>query len=956
MRTSRGALRSAFFVAALLLWVGPAWANTYYVSNSAANGYNAGSDGNNSTQAQSKSTPWATLARAASVAGNGDTIIVNPNGTSTALTGTEYIEDSGSGYLQITQSALTLESDPGVAGGYVWMTYHLASGQRVASVNSAAGNIMFQNFVIDGSGNAGTSGTASVNGVTPHNQTGGLTFNSCVFTNFAIGQYAITVMSGSGNILTLNNCTATSTVCSVTRVAGCAYTSVTVSGGTYNNFGNMTLNGYLIDDSVGSATIGTCSITNATFSGGAYQIAAYFFSSTITTLTVTGNTWTDAQRAIYFSGLGPCTCPSITFSSNNIQGTHWSAAALYCNNVTVSGGITCNNNVCSATYGLCSITSEGANNITVNGNVINHPATTLAATDPIVIGPAGTGVVVSNNTITDAETAGPHHVILLGMDGLLVDNSNQITTTSQALGKATGSISYLDQAFTTSASTNSAHSSYIASFAAYVSSVNASPTATVACYLYSDNIGNPGTLLATATNTLNSATFSAADVATGSNEMFWMFNPPVQTTAGTKYHAVLYWNGTNSDTNYLQFTANATTTGGALQTSSNGSSWSTVAGTALDYQVFICCYALNGAKVFGNTVTLNGATNQVHCVIGGYIQSPAFYRNVVLNGAGPTLGFKGCYGGAAYSNLVYQTGGTQYAYWMKAAQNCTMYHNTAIVGNTQGYAFSAFADQSTGAFPWNTTGAIVKNNIFYCADRSSGNAGSILSLANGATVTEDYNQLYAGANVTVEAVNYGTWAALQGAGYEVHGLGPNSDPKFASYTPTNASGFTPGVGGTDPGATAGINLFTTVSQDYFSNYYAGAPTVGGVSLSRQGSELLTRSAGASTVYGVIRSMTGLVYNFATGAFETYNPLNVAGYAAYMVQQGASGVWVGPLPALTVNGTYVIDYRVQGGALPSASDAMITDAMSKFFVAWGGGSQQDNAALEALLFGKIQRFH
>src|SRR5579872_746335 len=76
---------------------------TYYVSNSADNGYAVGSDANTTTQAKNKATAWLTLNHARATASSGDTIIVN-SGT--------YVESSGAGYLWLT-TPLTYSTDGG---------------------------------------------------------------------------------------------------------------------------------------------------------------------------------------------------------------------------------------------------------------------------------------------------------------------------------------------------------------------------------------------------------------------------------------------------------------------------------------------------------------------------------------------------------------------------------------------------------------------------------------------------------------------------------------------------------------------------------------------------------------------------------------------------------------------------------------------------------------------------
>jgi len=92
---------------------------TYYVSNTATNGYGVGSDSNNTTQAQNKSTPWLTISGAHTNMTAGDIIIINDGtynvGAGFTMTkyGTFQAENEGTVIILATTYAfnITLASD-----------------------------------------------------------------------------------------------------------------------------------------------------------------------------------------------------------------------------------------------------------------------------------------------------------------------------------------------------------------------------------------------------------------------------------------------------------------------------------------------------------------------------------------------------------------------------------------------------------------------------------------------------------------------------------------------------------------------------------------------------------------------------------------------------------------------------------------------------------------------------
>ncbi len=78
-----------------------------------------------------------------------------------------------------------------------------------------------------------------------------------------------------------------------------------------------------------------------------------------------------------------------------------------------------------------------------------------------------------------------------------------------------------------------------------------------------------------------------------------------------------------------------------------------------------------------------------------------------------------------------------------------------------------------------------------------------------------------------------------------------------------------------------------------------------------------------TLYAVVRSDTGTVYNTAGGTFEAYNAANWTDYDIAMTEQGVSGYYVGTFPFAGVNaGIYNVEIRLRAGGSPAVSDTPV----------------------------------
>lgn len=76
-----------------------------------------------------------------------------------------------------------------------------------------------------------------------------------------------------------------------------------------------------------------------------------------------------------------------------------------------------------------------------------------------------------------------------------------------------------------------------------------------------------------------------------------------------------------------------------------------------------------------------------------------------------------------------------------------------------------------------------------------------------------------------------------------------------------------------------------------------------------------------TLYAVLRSATGTVYNTAGAAFEAYNASNWTSYDIALTEQGTSGYYVGDMPAVAA-GIYAVEVRWQAGGSPATTDTTV----------------------------------
>lgn len=87
-----------------------------------------------------------------------------------------------------------------------------------------------------------------------------------------------------------------------------------------------------------------------------------------------------------------------------------------------------------------------------------------------------------------------------------------------------------------------------------------------------------------------------------------------------------------------------------------------------------------------------------------------------------------------------------------------------------------------------------------------------------------------------------------------------------------------------------------------------------------------------TLYAVVRDTAGLVWNVTESAFETYSAPGWASYATVLTEQGASGYYVGDMPAVPA-GAYPVEVRSRAGADPAVTDTPVGEGT----VEWSGSA-------------------
>jgi parallel beta-helix repeat protein len=202
---------------------------TYYVSNTATNGFAVGSDANSTAQAQSKSTPWLTIAGALAKVASGDTLRLNAGTYDEGAANTVWYCNG------VFTSTVTIQSDSGVASGVIVRSNGLAGTNNIRL--GRTGNLAYLKFYQV----SFSAKYAGMYDIVEFYNCNHVTLDSCVFI----------LAAGS---------TATWAVCTTgaSTVSNCAITNCSISQTDLN----VSCNGIIFGD--GGATCTNCTLTNNT--------------------------------------------------------------------------------------------------------------------------------------------------------------------------------------------------------------------------------------------------------------------------------------------------------------------------------------------------------------------------------------------------------------------------------------------------------------------------------------------------------------------------------------------------------------------------------------------------------------------------------------------------------------------------------------------------------------------
>lgn len=729
-------------LASLILIVNSAAAATYYVSNSAVNGYVSGSDANAGTSA---GTAKLTIAVAIAVASAGDTIYINPTGVS-------YSENSfGLNYLQINKANLTIETDPAyvVSVGKATITSPIA-GTRTINMNEAG--ITLRNVKVDNASQ--TRNAVFCQSFSSHNYSG------IDFLNLGANAVAITAQNNNAYNITIDKCTllAANGNASGTKLHQITGTlggmATTIKGSVTDTTGGLFVAGAgfggtvtIVKSSDGTRN----SVSNATI--GVQNLS----TNVTTTFSIKDTDFIACTTGIGDGGTGTATLASLTVNNNRFSGLDASLTAKDISFVsTISDGEIAYNEFRGAHQNI-QLSSAAIAGLEVHDNVVNVTGMATGITH-FSQSRGGAGLKYYNNRITSDTDS---RLIALGGEGYpnIVTNSGGSLSGDQPLGDVSGN-TYIAQTFTYPTNTTALFGRYLGSFDVGLKKTG-SPTGTVNAYLYTNNAGAPGTLVATSAFVLDSSLLT-----TSYQQVRFWFNSRTQLSFSTQYWIVLKYTGTIDGSNYVNL--QRYTAGTAGQKSTDGSSWSATS-NAHGFKVNQINLEMTQPQVYNNELRATSASSITHVIIVNGADGALVYNNQIYGGAIGTL-FKVCDGSVqtlmSYNNLIsFTNSGDGAALHDKGSNNAYFYNNTVAVYSGNNKALFLEGDWNTGYLNGTPTQSpTVKNNIF--ASLTS-DGGSIVQLGNDDsfdyTITNptlDYN-VYGGiASKTFAKVNLGTAATL----------------------------------------------------------------------------------------------------------------------------------------------------------------------------------------------------
>jgi hypothetical protein len=809
----------------------------YYVNN--VPGANGWATGNDSNDGLSIAAPKLTIVGAQTAATTGDSIYINPTGTS-------YAETSGSGYLNIAK-AITIRTSPaeltstGTNAVITWST----TG-RVINIQSA--NVSIRNLSIDAQG-------AAVNSIIVQAVASTLIFG-VTFLNVAANRYSIGLNSAGAQDTTIDKCR-------MTAAGGNNALAGLVSQGAIGSTGYITVSGCTVDGvhsllygvsgSTGRIYISKSSDgTNNTVNNCRYGVSTAYGSATHADVQITSLVCTNMTDSngfgIYDGGDHATTISNLVITGFTYSGSQQKAISLragitawdiYGNTGNITGACRFIE-VLNEAIGAGKFRSNTVTGTSMTGDLVAFPGT-------------GSGLVIDSNVLTSDNPAS--HIILVGVDGQRASVVNSATATGQQnIGSAAGN-KYVYVKFTSPDNTQLTNYRRVSSVMVSLRKVGA-PAETIIAKLYGDTAGAPGTLLATSSYTLTSA-----NLATTSKYVEFTFDTFPDMGFSTDLYVRLE-SSTTDGSNYVQVDYNATVgiTDGTIKgiaTSADGSTWATDGSKSLLATVQTVNRLCVNPTVTNNVVTNTNASSTLpHVIFVGGTNGATILRNRVFSvGAGIGIITKlvdgrtnACVVG---DNLVDFSGagtGTAQCYRMKGGWSNRFLHNVAVARGQKSVAMYLGSDvYSSGTY----TGALnaqvadapyVANNIFY-GDHTAGQATFIYTVdsaigANSVTnITERNNIFYLGNNTSFMSNGLSgsqvtqTLATWQGSGYGANDVSGN--PGFALYPPVQFGDAVPTLGAASAG---GVNVAAYLSTDALGSPFAVTPDIGLRSLAAASSE------------------------------------------------------------------------------------------------------------------------
>lgn len=794
----------------------PVAAATLYVSNTASNGYVLGLDANACT---STTLACLTVDAAAIKATAGDTIYINP-------TATPYVENTGGlNYLTIPKS-LTIQTDPSLVAAQGKAIIQATSTTRTLNLSGAV--ISITDLIVDANGVGKSAALFNFQSVATNVTVTRVDVKNMISTNIGFIPPANGALTLDKVTMTTANGNASGT--RMTRPINAGF-SLTFKGITASGIATVMLG----DSDVASTLIRLTTSadgTRNTIAGVAQPIvypknavqANVDIQSTDFSGTITQAIWGQQSTGEQVTALAVkyCTFTGAAYNAVTVMG----APASY-------GSIEIAYNDYAGSSRLYYGPGLGTANALIHDNRV---VLTSATAPPVQIVAGGSGIQIYGNKFTTDVASG--HGVLVGVDGQGSLQANTATATSTiALGSA-ASNAWVYQPVTHSGTSSRLMSSFRVKLAAV-----GAPTGTVTGYLYANNAGVPGSLLATSEYSL----VGAALTGTAQWFEFWFPTHPA-TSLATTYHLVVKYDGAADGTNYVAMSSNVTGTVGG--TSPDGLAWTASAKVAL-FQWNRGSFEITDPIIRDNAVTCTAnLSTTCHAILVGATLGGKTYRNYIVGGNIGIIfklvdGSSVSHPALGYDNLVYQANPNNGAGQLlrdKGSRGVQFYQDTLVMngdGTGSAIAYSNDYDATFGA-QYNgqpSQDFVSKNNLIYATNASATTYVYAAGLETGTDAgfvrvlrpTIDNDLVFFSGNVKAfadatigTAVAYDTWAAMQAQGLNAHGL--NVDPLLPTITPAVATDFRPLYA--SPAYKAGADLSAIVATDYNGDDFSDTPPIG----------------------------------------------------------------------------------------------------------------------------------